>query len=111
MAQVTQPFNYLKAVQNPAQEALQAFQGAYQARQQQQQSEMFRSAFNEFARKPNKGVSDYVQLLQVTPPEMVNTVKASFEAMTEEQKDVAKKDLYPAYFCLQVRRRAGQIHA
>lgn len=93
MAQVTQPFNYLKMVQNPAQEAIQAFQGAYQARQQQQQSEMFRSAFNEFARKPNKGVSDYVQLLQVTPPEMVNTVKASFEAMTEEQQNVAKRDM------------------
>jgi hypothetical protein len=80
-------------VQNPAQKALQAFQGAYQARQQQQQNDMFRSAFNEFARKPNKGVSDYLQLLQVTPPEMVNTVKASFEAMTEEQKGVAKRDL------------------
>ena len=93
MAQVTQPFNYLSMVQNPAQEALQAFQGAYQARQQQQQSEMFRSAFNEFARKPSKGVSDYIQLLQVTPPEMVNTVKASFEAMTKEQRDVAQRDL------------------
>ena len=92
MAQVTQPFNYLKAVQNPAQEALQAFQGAYQARQQQQ-NEMFRSAFNEFARKPNKGVSDYVQLLQVTPPEMVAGVKASFDAMTKEQQDVAKRDM------------------
>lgn len=93
MAQVTQPFNYLSMVQNPAQEALQAFQGAYQARQQQQQSDAFRSAFNEFARKPSKGVSDYIQLLQVTPPEMVNTVKASFEAMTKEQRDVAQRDL------------------
>lgn len=93
MAQVTQPFNYLSMVQNPAQEALQAFQGAYQARQQQQQNDMFRSAFNEFARKPNKGVSDYVQLLQVTPPEMVAGVKASFDSMTKEQQDVAKRDL------------------
>jgi hypothetical protein len=98
MAQVTQPFNYLSMVQNPAQEALQAFQGAYQARQQQQQNEMFRSAFNEFARKPNKGVSDYVQLLQVTPPEMVAGVKASFDAMTEEQQGVAKRDMSQLIF-------------
>ena len=108
MAQVTQPFNYLKAVQNPAQEALQAFQGAYQARQQQQQSEMFRSAFNEFARKPNKGVSDYVQLLQVTPPEMVNTVKASFEAMTEEQQGVAKRDLSQLIFAFKYDPEQGK---
>ena len=108
MAQVTQPFNYLKAVQNPAQEALQAFQGAYQARQQQQQNEMFRSAFNEFARKPNKGVSDYVQLLQVTPPEMVNTVKASFEAMTEEQQDASKRDLSQLIFAFKYDPERGK---
>lgn len=108
MAQVTQPFNYLSMVQNPAQEALQAFQGAYQARQQQQQNEMFRSAFNEFARKPNKGVSDYVQLLQVTPPEMVNTVKASFEAMTEEQRDVAKRDLGQLIFAFKYDPEQGK---
>jgi len=95
-------------VQNPAQEALQAFQGAYQARQQQQQSDMFRSAFNEFARKPNKGVSDYVQLLQVTPPEMVNTVKASFEAMTEEQRDVAKRDLGQLIFAFTYNPEQGK---
>ena len=108
MAQVTQPFDYLGMVQNPAQEALQAFQGAYQARQQQQQSDMFRSAFNEFARKPNKGVSDYVQLLQVTPPEMVNTVKASFEAMTEEQRDVAKRDLGQLIFAFTYNPEQGK---
>ena len=108
MAQVTQPFNYLNMVQNPAQEALQAFQGAYQARQQQQQNEMFRSAFNEFARKPNKGVSDYVQLLQVTPPEMVAGVKASFDAMTKEQQDVAKRDLGQLIFAFKYDPERGK---
>jgi hypothetical protein len=108
MAQVTQPFNYLSMVQNPAQEALQAFQGAYQARQQQQQNEMFRSAFNEFARKPNKGVSDYVQLLQVTPPEMVAGVKASFDAMTKEQQDVAKRDLGQLIFAFKYDPERGK---
>jgi len=95
-------------VQNPAQEALQAFQGAYQARQQQQQNEMFRSAFNEFARKPNKGVSDYVQLLQVTPPEMVAGVKASFDAMTKEQQDVAKRDLGQLIFAFKYDPERGK---
>lgn len=108
MAQVTQPFNYLSMVQNPAQEALQAFQGAYQARQQQQQNDAFRSAFNQFARKPDKGVSDYIQLLQVTPPEMVNTVKASFEAMTKEQRDVAQKDLSQLIFAFKYDAEQGK---
>jgi len=96
-----QPFNYVEQVQSPVAAMLQGYQAgtAIQDRQrqlamqqqQQQQNAQFRQAFQAFATNPNKSVTDYTQLLAMAPQEMVGNIKAMYEAMSEEQQSVKKR--------------------
>jgi tetratricopeptide (TPR) repeat protein len=96
-----QPFNYVQQVQSPVAAMLQGYQAgtAIQDRQrklamqqqQQEQNAQFRQAFQAFATNPNKSVTDYTQLLAMAPQEMVGNIKAMYEAMSEEQQSVKKR--------------------
>jgi len=96
-----QPFNYVQQVQSPVAAMLQGYQAgtAIQDRQrqlamqqqQQEQNAQFRQAFQAFATNPNKSVTDYTRLLAMAPQEMVGNIKAMYEAMSEEQQSVKKR--------------------
>ncbi len=108
MAQVQVPFSYVQQVQSPAQSILQGYQSGLQmqdrrrqlamqeqamlAQQQAQaQNEQFRQAFQEFATKPMKSVSDYTSLIAMAPKEMVSSVQSVFSAMSEEAEKVERR--------------------
>jgi tetratricopeptide (TPR) repeat protein len=108
MAQVQVPFSYVQQVQSPAQSILQGYQSGLQmqdrrrqlamqeqamlAQQQAQaQNEQFRQAFQEFATKPMKSVSDYTRLIAMAPKEMVSSVQSVYNAMSEEAEKVERR--------------------
>jgi hypothetical protein len=59
--------------------------------QAQAQNEQFRQAFQEFATKPMKSVSDYTSLIAMAPKEMVSSVQSVFSAMSEEAEKVERR--------------------
>ena len=101
MAQVQVPFSYVQQVQSPAQAILQGYQAGQQmqeqrrqqalAQQQQQQAAQFQQAFKAFATNPNKSARDYAQLIAIAPKEMVSSITSVYDAMTEEQQGVEKR--------------------
>jgi len=59
--------------------------------QAQAQNEQFRKAFQEFATKPMKSVSDYTSLIAMAPKEMVSSVQSVYNAMGEEAEKVERR--------------------
>ena len=105
MAQVQVPFSYVQQVQSPAQAILQGYQAGQQmqeqrrqramaeqaAQMQQQQAAQFQQAFKAFATNPNKSARDYAQLIAMAPREMVSSITSVYNAMTEEQQGIEKR--------------------
>ena len=105
MAQVQVPFSYVQQVRSPAQALLQGYQAGQQmqeqrrqramaeqaAQMQQQQAAQFQQAFKAFATNPNKSARDYAQLIAMAPKEMVSSITSVYNAMTEEQQGIEKR--------------------